>query len=903
MRVSVLVLICALVVLVPLGVWWLARTDALLRVAGVDPRYVQTVPDRVRYTSMGAIVLLTATAATASLTLALSLVFSPRDWPFYLPVGLLWGGIVLNFDRWIVSSLDYGPLTAEDAAQARPPRTWSKVVHFGVRFTMSALVGLVISEPIVLAIFGPEISQQLTVQHVTDVSQQTAQISAAAAKQLAIINQPVTAAQQALRAATRKASQAHKIYLCELTAQCHSLPPGVVTGVAGLGPQTTQDYQIWRADVRLQDKAQRTAAAAAAHARDQAAVLSQQTAGKIAVATKKIDADNGLLARERALDTLSRQNSGFLLRRLLLWLALMFIDLAPVLLKTFSPGTVYDVLQRNAAVRLARNSLTDAVADGDHESRKRAVSRDWDLWYHHAESEAGYRGRVATLGPGPWLADTLIPASLAGPAYGTGGNGTGAGAIGNGAAGPGIPGNGVTGNGVTGNGVTGNEVTGNGVSANGVSGGVTGSGVSGGVTGNGVTGQAGNGVTGQAAGAAGTAAAGHGWVIGNRWQIQRPLADAPHSGRVPFVAVDLHREYPSEVVVKIIAPPPGAMGGRALREQRHAQMEMSLPLGPVHDNIAEVLDCDLDVQYGCYIVTRLYPTTLERYLRAAAEQDTLTIGQVLDFAVQILAGLRAAWDLGLVHLDLKPANVALTDDGQVKLIDFGLAQQYQRAGGGNDTTAAARFTPFYAPPEQMARQPNWISRNADVRALGAVVYRMLTGYPPLFREARALGLIDSSGQYDSPPEIRNLIAAVEPVPVRDLIGYVPEDLDMLVRQWLRSDPQMRCPGSPHTMGERIWAQLTAVRARVEGQPEAGFLVGPRVTHEPKGARLRRQWQPGPPSADADPVITHDGPAGHGGTLDGPAGHGGTLDFQTVPEAKGLAARPEDHGHRDDENPG
>ncbi len=82
---------------------------------------------------------------------------------------MLWGAIVLNFDRWIVSSIDYGPLTAEDAAQARPRRTSSKVVHFAVRFTMSALVGLVISEPIVLAIFGPEISQQLAAQHVTDI--------------------------------------------------------------------------------------------------------------------------------------------------------------------------------------------------------------------------------------------------------------------------------------------------------------------------------------------------------------------------------------------------------------------------------------------------------------------------------------------------------------------------------------------------------------------------------------------------------------------------------------------------------------------------------------------------------------------------------------------------------------
>ena len=150
-----LAVICAAIVLVPLGVWWLIRTSALLRVAGVDPQYVRTVPDRVRYTSMGAIVLLTATAATASLTVALSLVFTARDWPFYLPVGLLWGAIVLNFDRWIVSSLDYGPLAADDPVPSQRQQARSKAVHFTVRFIMAALVGLVISEPIVLAIFGP----------------------------------------------------------------------------------------------------------------------------------------------------------------------------------------------------------------------------------------------------------------------------------------------------------------------------------------------------------------------------------------------------------------------------------------------------------------------------------------------------------------------------------------------------------------------------------------------------------------------------------------------------------------------------------------------------------------------------------------------------------------------------
>ena len=282
-----LAVICAAIVLVPLAVWWLIRTSALLHVAGVDPQYVQTVPDRVRYTSMGAIVLLTATAATASLTVALSLVFTARDWPFYLPVGLLWGTIVLNFDRWIVSSLDYGPLTADDPVPSQRQQARSKAVHFVVRFTMAALVGLVISEPIVLTIFGPEISQQLTAQHVADISQQTAQINAAAAKQLAIVNQPVAADQKALQAAARKADRAHRIYLCELTAQCRNLPPGQVTQVPGPGPQTTQDYQLWRADVRLQNKAQDTVATATAQARTQAAALSKQTTAKIAAATRR----------------------------------------------------------------------------------------------------------------------------------------------------------------------------------------------------------------------------------------------------------------------------------------------------------------------------------------------------------------------------------------------------------------------------------------------------------------------------------------------------------------------------------------------------------------------------------------------------------------------------------------
>jgi hypothetical protein len=96
------------------------------------------------------------------------------------------------------------------------------------------------------------------------------------------------------------------------------------------------------------------------------------------------------------------------------------------------------------------------------------------------------------------------------------------------------------------------------------------------------------------------------------------------------------------------------------------------------------------------------------------------------------------------------------------------------------------------------------------------------------------------------------------------------------------------------MADRIRAQLTAVRKRVEGQPEAGFLVGPRVTHEPKNARLRGPWQPGPRAGEAGSWQV---PPGAGTTLDGiPADlpGQGTLDLETVSEA---AAQPESGGYR------
>ena len=774
--------------LVAIAAFWIVRKGILLWVAGVDPAHIQTVPDRARYTSVGAIVVLTATAATASMTTALTLVFGSHGWLTFLPVGLLWGTIVFSFDRWIVSSVDYGPLeAAEKARAAHRSRSMSKVVQFLVRLTMAGLVGLIISEPIVLAVFGPEISQQLTTQHASDASRQTAQLNAAQQRQLAILNRPVKSADAALASATAAADNAQKIYICELTGKCSGLPAGTVTGVPGAGPIASQDYAAWQRALSQQQQAQRAVDQASNAGRANAAALEEQTKARIQAATKTVYSDNGLLAREKALDTLSQQNPGFLMRRIVLWLALMFIDLAPVLLKTFSPRTLYEVRVRSEAIRIGRNLISDTEAERDHESVKNAISREFELEYHRAvtgleyslrleaaraQGRSGLESRNSTGGGS--RTERLETASSDNPAR-----------------------------------------------------------------------------------AAGSGPADSGWVIGRRWHIRRPLTGIPNQARVPFMAIDLSGEYPFEVVVKIIAPPPRVAGTQAMRERRHAQMEMSLPQGHMHDNIAEILDSDLDPEHGFYIVTRLYPQTLEQYLQAAERRHSLTIGQVLDFSVQILAGLRAAWDRGFVHLDLKPANIAIDQYETVKLIDFGLAQQYQKANGGNDTTmTAARFTLFYAPPEQMERRDaSWISRNADLRALGAVIYRMLTGYPPLFREAQAIGLVDAAGRFDASAylDVKKLVSSTEPIPLAELIPGVPQELDLLLRTWLRADPRMRCPGNPRTMAERAQAELGAVLEQVHANGRSSQPAGLWLVGKPEFSGLLEQWlnrSSGQPAATA-----------------------------------------------------
>ena len=276
----------------------------------------------------------------------------------------------------------------------------------------------------------------------------------------------------------------------------------------------------------------------------------------------------------------------------------------------------------------------------------------------------------------------------------------------------------------------------------------------------------------------------------SRYQIVDKLGEGGMG--VVYKARDLHLDR--TVALKILPPDKVADADRERRFNREAKAASAHN----HSNIVTIYD--IDEADGIHFIAMECVTGQSLANRVGAQG--LPVHEALDYALGLASALAAAHAAGIIHRDLKPANIMISQEGAVKVLDFGLAKLVEphpdpeaptRTLDTLTSTGTVVGTVAYMSPEQAAGGA--VDARTDVFSFGAVLYEMLTGAAAFRRDSAASTL--AAVLRDSPP------------PVESVRRDIPSGLGRILDRCLEKDREARYPS-----GTALHEDLVACRERL-----------------------------------------------------------------------------------------
>ena len=225
-----------------------------------------------------------------------------------------------------------------------------------------------------------------------------------------------------------------------------------------------------------------------------------------------------------------------------------------------------------------------------------------------------------------------------------------------------------------------------------------------------------------------------------------------------------------------------------------------------HPNIARLVDGGVTEDSTPYFVMEhVEGTAIDEY----CDTHELTIQQRLALFLKVCDAVQHAHQNLVVHRDLKPSNILVTESGEVKLLDFGIARVLDSDGSGAQTTLTRRARPMtiaYASPEQILGSS--VTTVSDVYALGVLLYTLLTGRHPYELSSKSLMEVEQIICEQEPERPSGAVFRTEPSTPEDVgrhRGTTPQrlrrdlvgDLDTIILTALRKEPERRYASVSH----------------------------------------------------------------------------------------------------------